>query len=519
MRRLKPATGLALALLLSLPLLHAGPATADRSTDGVHASATPRAAGSTLTMTPQSGYLPGANLTLRGRLPVKGRHRIIVERHLNRPGDRWVPMDQGRSRTRANGSFVVNVPASWSTMTYRVTAPGKRVSTRGVPVNAALPETLVHIDNGDHVHPGAPVSFTVDTTIRSGDHPAPPVIAGRALSLQQRVDAFTWTTVATSAIDAHGAGHFTVPAPATPGTWAYRVRQEAWTSGRDRISAYVSHPVFVSVLEEGAESGYPTNPNPIQATPAPATRNALRSAGAIFQWRQPRSDWDWEFGEALESPPSRGPRRRGTWLDHSDGTGRVTIRNAAALIASANEHVRGARSIGTTGITLQGNAQRTGRWEARVLPTAVVHGSSPMRVLVELVPEAAATESCSTSSIVLADYTARSSRIAFGARAGHQQWSRSFRTGPNNAVSRTFAVETTRRHITWFIDGRPVGTLTQRAALPRGPMTMRVSLVGDHSGTNDRAKVGVDWVRTWSLAHGKKVKRKRAFRVTPNPAC
>jgi hypothetical protein len=42
-------------------------------------------------------------------------------------------------------------------------------------------------------------------------------------------------------------------------------------------------------------------------------------------------------------------------------------------------------------------------------------------------------------------------------------------------------------------------------------------LLGDHSGTNARAKLGVDWVRSWSLKHGKQVRLKRSFAVGANP--
>jgi hypothetical protein len=89
-------------------------------------------------------------------------------------------------------------------------------------------------------------------------------------------------------------------------------------------------------------------------------------------------------------------------------------------------------------------------------------------------------------------------------------------TGSNNMVAHAFAVEVGKTRMTWFIDGRPVGSLEDAAALPSGPMTMRVSLVGDQSGTNTRAKLGVDWVRGWSLKRGKQVRLKRSFATAPN---
>ena len=138
-----------------------------------------------------------------------------------------------------------------------------------------------------------------------------------------------------------------------------------------------------------------------------------------------------------------------------------------------------------------------------------------MRVLVELIPHGAADSRCSAAGIVLADYTPASSRITFGARST-QQWTRSVPTGSNNMVAHALAVEVAKKRITWFIDGRPVGSLEDAAALPTGALTMRASLVGDHSGTNARAKLGVDWVRGWTLSRGKQVKRKAPFVTAPN---
>lgn len=245
--------------------------------------------------------------------------------------------------------------------------------------------------------------------------------------------------------------------------------------------------------------------------------SAKATAGATRKWRDPAFEFDWEYGESLTSPATRGPRLRGWWSDYSDGTGRIAIRNGGALISSISEYgSRGSANLGSTWMTLNGNPRRFGRWETRLLTTGWGTGSE-MRVVVELVPANAAEQRCSASGIVLADYTPQATGVSFGARSAQQQWKRSVRTGSNNMVAHAYAVEVGRQRITWFIDGRPVGSLEDTAALPAGPLTLRASLIGDHSGTNARGKLSVDWVRSWSLKHGKQVRLKRSFAVGANP--
>lgn len=478
-----------------------------------------------LTMAPASAYLPGSDLTLTGSLGTTGRTRVVVQRNLGRDGDGWVDIAGSAATTRKNGSFVLHVAASgMNGIFYRVADTTSARTTPSVELNAAIQETVVSAQ-GDSgwaaVRPGGPITFTVDTTVASGSFAAAPPIAGRTLTLQQRVDGFRWTTLTTSTTDAGGNGTLTTTAPSVVGQAVYRVRQEDWNVGRDRIGWHASHPVYVTVGDPYARSGR-SDVRAADAAPVPPdlarpARSARATAGATYKWREPSFDFDWEYGESLTSPPPLGTRRRGWWSDHSDGTGRAAVRNGAALMSSISEYgSRGSANLGSTWITLNGNPRRFGRWETRVLPTGWGEGSTQMRVLVELIPSGAADSRCSTAGIVLADYTPASSSITFGARST-QQWTRSVATGSNNMVAHALAVEVGKDRITWFIDGRPVGSLEERAALPTGPLTMRASLVGDQSGTNTRGKLGVDWVRGWSLKHGTQVRRKASFAIAPNP--
>lgn len=512
----------ALAATLSAALLSggAGAATADDPT-----SVDARASRASLSMSPTSVYLPGSDLTLTGTLGASGRQRIVVQRNLGRDGDRWVDMAGSEARTRKNGSFVVHVPASGMTgIFYRVAGTTTSRATGPVGVGAAIQETVVTArseDGGSVVRPGAPLTFSVDTTVAIGSFAAAPPLQGRTLTLQQRVDGFRWATLSTSSTDAAGNGTFTIPAPAAAGESVYRVRQEDWVLGRDTVGWHASHPVYVTVGDPDARR----TSSPARAALAPSAKaprllrrakSAQSTAGSTYRWGDPAFDFDWEYGESLTTPATRGARLRGWWSDYSDGTGRAAVRNGAVLMNSVSEYgSRSAASLGSTWITLNDNPRRFGRWETRVLPTVVGSGTSPMRVLVELVPTAAAEQRCSVDAIVLADYVPHDTSVSFGARST-LQWTRSTPTGSNNAVAHAFAAEVSRERITWFIDGRPVGTLKDPAAVPSGPMTMRVSLVGDHSGTSTGTKLGVDWVRSWSLKQGKRVSSSSSFAVADN---
>lgn len=520
MRTVLPTSVLAAALGLATAAGLAGPSSAY----GIAADV--RAARASLSMSPTSDYLPGSDLTLTGTLGTAGRQRIVVQRNLGRSGDAWVDIEGSATTTTKNGSFVLHVPASgMNNIRYRVASTSSARVTPPVDVNAAIQETLVTATSEDgygFVRPGAPITFSVDTTVASGAFAASPPLAGRVLTLQQRVDGFRWATLSTSTTDYDGNGALTVDAPTNVGDAVYRVRQEDWTAGLDSIGWTASHPVYVTVgpPDQRTASRLAAHLPGSSAPPADLPRRPLgaqRTAGASYQWRDPSFDFDWEYGESLSTPATRGTRLRGSWSDHSDGTGRTAVRNGAALISSISEYgSRGSANLGSTWITLNGNPRRFGRWETRVLPTSWGTGTSQMRVLVELIPSSAAEQRCSVNAIVLADYTPLDSRVGFGARSS-QLWTQSSQTGSNNMVARAFAVEVSSQRITWFIDGRPVGTLEDSSALPTGPLTMRVSLVGDQSGTNVRAKLGVDWVRGWSLKHGKQVRSKRSLAVAANP--
>ena len=69
----------------------------------------------------------------------------------------------------------------------------------------------------------------------------------------------------------------------------------------------------------------------------------------------------------------------------------------------------------------------------------------------------------------------------------------------------SFAAEVARGHITWFYNGRPVGTVRSRAAVSDVPLTMRLSLVGQQNREMNKTFFISDWQRGYDLHAGRSV--------------
>ena len=68
-------------------------------------------------------------------------------------------------------------------------------------------------------------------------------------------------------------------------------------------------------------------------------------------------------------------------------------------------------------------------------------------------------------------------------------------------VSHNYAVEVARDHITWFLDGRPIATVKDRAAISDVPLTLRLSLQGDGNKEMNRTRAMFDWMRALADRH------------------
>lgn len=490
-----PARAAALVLSLGIALALAAPASSTPTT-----SVAARAA--SLSVSPPNGaFTAGQQLTFTGNLGRSGK-TVQLQTNMGRPGDVWRDVPGATGRTNASGSFTILAQApSMYGIHYRAVAGSRTTPTWTSQVRHQEVSVSAETELGwGQALVGQPLTITASTATM-------PLVAGRGLSLQQRVGT-GWTTVATATVGPDSMGRFVVT-PTTPGTVVYRVRLEDWDAGIGHVGWFPSYPLYVDVLAsppaEPAPSGEPRTRAGAGVPVAAATRRApvQTTAAATNKWGIQRFDFDWEHGESLTDKASIGTRRRGSWLDVGDGTGRVAMRNGAMQLSSAPE---GGTSRGSLWATLQGNTQQYGRWETRVMPMTTARGSVDYRVRAELVP-ADAGQGCGGAAITLFDLAPSQSGVVIGATsASGAQWTRTVPGVATNNAFHAFAVEVTAKKVTWFIDGRAVGRVTDRAAISGQPLTVRLSMQASGVETMRTTRTLVDWVRAYPADTGRKAK-------------
>jgi hypothetical protein len=185
-------------------------------------------------------------------------------------------------------------------------------------------------------------------------------------------------------------------------------------------------------------------------------------------------------------------------------------------------------------ITDWGQSRKVGRWEVRFRSksgTRNVPRSLPAySVKLELVPTGTPTR-CAPESILMTGYdqdtTGRTARVGVS-RPGANAAAPATTVGPlfdhdrwNGAQSRrkgawrVWAVEVTRDHISWFLDGRIIRRQPRDGVLDGQRLHLRMSLLS----TGDAMEPTVtqlDWARYWNLKRTTKAKKKvRALRRAP----
>ena len=485
--------------------------------------------GGTLTTSPAT-YVGGQAVTFTGSLGVAGVRQISLQLHMNRPGDKWFAVRGFSGKTASNGSFSFGfqAPAMFG-IRYRVVS-GK-LATAPVTFNAKAQDMTMWVVGDqlggalDLVQPvaGLPFTIAVDTTpslFRRPETIGLPVFAGRGLTLQRRVDGDTWESLGRSSVGLDGMGYFPgVTAPA--GTVVYRVVADDIGTGANRIGWMQTFPTYVTVREVAMPTEVPI-PTEVPTTSQKTSRSvapqpgdgttARRGAGAAsatassrYGWYPTLWDYSWESGQSLTSPPDLGSVRTGSWLDYADGAGRVSRHNGGIYLDSQRNNGGGVGDFGTTRATLTNSAQAYGRWEARLRLKSAESGAPDFKVLVELVPERAEDYACGRRNITLAEVAAHSNTLTFGAKADTAQWSGTKRIPSLIATSPAVAVEVAKGHITWFWDGKPIGTVVSKAAVSDVPMTLRFSMVGDQATERNQTAVISDWQRGFALGSGKQV--------------
>jgi hypothetical protein len=476
------------------------------------------AASGSLTVSP-SNYVGGQRLTWTGNVGHAGARTLVLQAHMGRPGDVWGTVDGFRSSTNANGGFKFTYPApSMFNIRYRVKAgryvsPSKLFYAKSQELTIRVtgqPDT--NTNEPGEVAAGRRFGITVDTTpeniYRSPDSKGLPVFRGRGLTLQERIDGDTWRTLDTAKVNDKGLGYFSgLNEP--DGVVVYRVRAENVFTDGNRIGWTQSFPLYVfvgrktqaqSALQQSAIHMAPSTA-PGQA-PAAASSVFGATASQRFGWQPSLWDFAWESGQSLSSRPARGTNRRGNWLDYSDGSGRAAKYNGGLSISSKRYNGAGPGDFGTTRATLQGNAATLGRWEASMrVRSAYERGGRGYGIVADLIPAKASDYDCGTHNIEIASISPFSRQVRFGVRSPRYRWN-GRAVASTTPMQRPYrvAVEVSRRHITWFLNGAPVGSVTDSAAVSGVPMTMRLSLEGDGRAEMNQTSLISDWQRGFPIS-------------------
>ncbi len=473
-------------------------------------------------------FVGGMQLRFTGNIGARGERVVRLQQHMNRPGDDWSTVDGFKSRTNRAGDFDFTYLApSMRNKSIRVVAKGgyktpeRLFNSRAQDLEITAPSVVA---------PGEAFSVGVDTTAEpaGSDVLASPVFPGRTLTLQRLVQtpvlgySSTWLPLAgaTSQTNNNGQGTIHVPAGITEDT-VLRVRQEDWREGGDKVGWYPSFPLTVEVGSQAAAA----RSDVVSSGPTASSSSARKggeagsdSAGERYGWRAD-FDFGWAYGESLDTPPHRGFKDYGSWLETTDGTGRVGPINGQLMIQSARAERRKEVARGATMATLEDNPGRLRRWEVRIRARSVDRDLADDVTRIELVPADPADYDCGANTITLAEYSPSDDRVRIGARRNGTEWSKRVDVGNLDNDNHAFAVEVAGDHLTWFEEGQPIGTVGA-AAVPTGPMTLRLSTGNEGQGPRNITQVYYDWMRAYPLDIGKQVRAGGALSSSPwNQTC
>lgn len=478
-------------------------------------------------------YIAGQGLYLNGTLGTGGVRRIVVESHMNRPGDTWTALpgeEQFEGKTRADGSFRLPIQApSMFNISYRVR--GGTYVTPGITFNAKTQDVDLWVDGfgqPDYTRPVQPLSsqsFTIvaDTAPKFYRRPTTtnlPILAGREVTLWEKESPSRWSKVATGYADNDGLVRFSGLSKPVAGTYIYRARQEDWTSNGSDVGWIASWPIEVRVRSVGELPTYlpegDRTPGNVAGQRGPEAANP--NAGARYNWHPFRWDFGWERGQDLDDPPTRGLDLSGRWREEATGLGRVVKHNGGLMVSSGKLVKDGRGDFGTTTAVVRGAAQSYGRWEALLSFAMGEKDFADYLSVMEVVPARAQDYDCGRHNITVASWKGLSRRMTFGVNSGSVKWSKSIRTAGVGYSIPAVAVEVGQGHITWFLNSKPIGTVRDKKAVPGVPMTLRLRLVGDDKEHNNSSLFS-DWQRSYSLSAGKQVKVSTGLKKTSLSSC
>lgn len=206
-------------------------------------------------------------------------------------------------------------------------------------------------------------------------------------------------------------------------------------------------------------------------------------AGSSYGWYPAAARWE------FIGPLGREWRRRGEGQVHN-------VNGMLTLISTRR---------GTLSAELKGHAHATGRWEIRAKSRDWARGGAVYSVKAELVP-ARGKEHCGARNVGFASHRVDAREVDLYARnLPDLTFRRSVPLDVRGDSWHTFAVEVTKRRVSWFVDAHVVATETRPEAISGEPLNLRLSLEADEGTRMDKARLQLDWARYWTLRKGNRL--------------
>lgn len=219
---------------------------------------------------------------------------------------------------------------------------------------------------------------------------------------------------------------------------------------------------------------------PVRVTP-PALDLVAESrptnAAKVFKWGL--SAWEDEFIKPLSKQWRTSHRK--------------LVRNQHGMLTLDTT-----RRSGTVWATVPGHGRRYGRWEARVRSEQNGRGGKGYRVMWELIP--AGPYACGAKNLEISSYRFGDSRAKMRIRTPKgASFSASKRRNLRDNVWHTYAVEVTRKRISWFVDTKVIRTERRAAARTGTKFQMRFRMAAVRGKRMNPARMQMDWVRYYTL--------------------
>jgi hypothetical protein len=185
-----------------------------------------------------------------------------------------------------------------------------------------------------------------------------------------------------------------------------------------------------------------------------------------------------------------GPLKHSQWRVKGPGA----VRNQHGML-TLNTAGRG--TVSATQIT---KGHEVGRWEIRLRSRQYGHGHQNYRVMTELVPAGKRPEHCGAENIALEAYTPNKTMVSHYIRSRpDNRYIMRKGLGLKNDQWHTFAVEVTRKRISWFVDAHVVSTEKREDALSGVPYAVRFTMQAEDGKRMNKARMQMDWLRYWTL--------------------